>query len=437
MHVPRSGAPALSRAAQLGAAFATLVMVAAGAAVGAPGDALANDGQTHPNAQSAAGHARALEAQEMTQALVGLSRRHARASEVSRPPIAAEMVALAEERRALLAELMAEDPGEVMRLAVPDHVARRMPAEVQDLLEQRVELEGEFAVFHVDGVDPADSYYEHILTTPAGERFSLHFANGMPDALTGTEIRANGVFLEGAGPNRLGPTDGSMALGSGEEDLEVLACCGGSGGSISAAAPQLENTFGQQRTVVLMVNFQDDKSKPYTASEIAAVMDGSSNDFLLENSYGQTWLNTDIFGWYTLPLNSSGCPIFEIKQAAQQAAQAAGVDLTPYVRFIYAFPKNDCPGAGLSTIGGNPSDAWIYSGFQWSIVTHEVGHGLGLYHSHSLDCGTTPIGGSCTSSEYGDIVDLMGSLHAAHFNAFQKERLGWLGYGASPPLNVV
>ena len=28
----------------------------------------------------------------------------------------------------------------------------------------------------------------------------------------------------------------------------------------------------------------------------------------------------------------------------------------------------------------------------------------------------------------------MGGLTTAHFNAFQKERLGWLNYGASPPI---
>jgi hypothetical protein len=46
------------------------------------------------------------------------------------------------------------------------------------------------------------------------------------------------------------------------------------------------------------------------------------------------------------------------------------------------------------------------------------------------------VGGSCSSIEYGDTVDIMGSS-AGHFNAFQKERLGWLGYGASPPITTV
>ncbi|HSK29116.1 MAG TPA: peptidase M11, partial [Candidatus Limnocylindria bacterium] len=56
--------------------------------------------------------------------------------------------------------------------------------------------------------------------------------------------------------------------------------------------------------------------------------------------------------------------------------------------------------------------------------------------SHSLDCGAAVIGGTCTSSDYGDTFDVMGSS-SYHFNAFQKERLGWLDYNISPPITTV
>jgi len=58
-------------------------------------------------------------------------------------------------------------------------------------------------------------------------------------------------------------------------------------------------------------------------------------------------------------------------------------------------------------------------------VAHELGHNLGLYHSHSLECGSEVIGSNCSSDEYGDSVDIMGHL-TSHYTAFQKERLGWL-----------
>jgi hypothetical protein len=72
------------------------------------------------------------------------------------------------------------------------------------------------------------------------------------------------------------------------------------------------------------------------------------------------------------------------------------------------------------------------------VVGHEMGHNFGLYHSHSLDCGTVPVAASgCTTSEYGDQFDLMGNSNGAHYNAYHKERLGWLNAGISPPLTTV
>ena len=41
----------------------------------------------------------------------------------------------------------------------------------------------------------------------------------------------------------------------------------------------------------------------------------------------------------------------------------------------------------------------------------------GLYHSHSLDCGTTLLRTLLTIAEYGDTLDIMGIPHAGHFNA--------------------
>jgi len=73
-------------------------------------------------------------------------------------------------------------------------------------------------------------------------------------------------------------------------------------------------------------------------------------------------------------------------------------------------------------------------------TSHLLGHNFGLSHSNSLECETTPIEGNCTRLETGDLADTMGFPHmypGSHFNAFQKERLGWLNFGTSPSIQTV
>ena len=36
------------------------------------------------------------------------------------------------------------------------------------------------------------------------------------------------------------------------------------------------------------------------------------------------------------------------------------------------------------------------------VAAHELGHNLGLYHSHALECGAAVMGGTCTVRDYGD-----------------------------------
>jgi len=50
-------------------------------------------------------------------------------------------------------------------------------------------------------------------------------------------------------------------------------------------------------------------------------------------------------------------------------------------------------------------------------------------------------GSGCTQYEYGDAYETMGSSnfngYSMHYNAFQKERLGWLNNAAQPPITTV
>ena len=74
------------------------------------------------------------------------------------------------------------------------------------------------------------------------------------------------------------------------------------------------------------------------------------------------------------------------------------LNLATYKHYVYAFPQNACGGLGAGTIGGNPSEAWINGSLDLKVLSHEMGHNFGLYHSHALDCGTAVLGTNCRCS---------------------------------------
>jgi len=288
-----------------------------------------------------------------------------------------------------------------------------------------VQVEGVLEHLHEDW--PTESRNLYFLKTMGGERLSLHFAAGPPShVLTGHRIRVRG--------RRVGQTL-TLDPGAGVELLNL------DGTSIPAApttsAAVLPNTLGAQRTVVILVNFQDNPIQPYTLADARSVIFGTTSNFFLENSYQQTWLSGDVVGWYTIPMASTVCDIPSLDSYAESAATAAGINLSAYTHRVYVFPPNACGWTGSATVGGNPSRAWINGSLELAVAGHELGHNLGLLHSHSLVCDGTTMVGTCTTLEYGDGLDIMGWSVSGHFSAFQKERLGWLNGGVSPPITTV
>lgn len=258
-----------------------------------------------------------------------------------------------------------------------------------------------------------------------GQRIELTFAKNPPKkVLSGTNVTATGTL-----------TGNTLALTSGSSPSNL---------QVTSSSYVVPNSFGMQSTLVILVNFQDNPVQPYTQSAAYDVMFGSSgsvNGYYLENSYQQTWITGNVVGWFTIPMNSTtwNCDTGTLMNDANQAAVAAGTSISAYAHVLYAFPSSSaCNWWGLGTIGGSPqTQAWINGPFETKVVSHEMGHNFGLFHSHAWYCGSTTLGGNCSVIEYGDTLDTMGNPTTGHFNSFQKERLGWLSYGQSPPIQVV
>ncbi|MDG0816933.1 Ig-like domain-containing protein [Bdellovibrio svalbardensis] len=218
----------------------------------------------------------------------------------------------------------------------------------------------------------------------------------------------------------------------------TLALGGGTDGGTNGGTPGvLASALGDQRTLVIMANFQEDStSQPITADQARSLIFGQVSGFFYEASYQQTKLVGDVYGWYTLPLSNAVCDLSAAGKAADQIAISKGVNLSSYTRIVYLFTKTPCNVSGMGTVGDVPSRAYINGSgaFTADNISHEMGHNFGLYHSHALDCGGVTIGTSCSSIEYGDSYDTMGNPDFGHFSAFQKERLGWLNYNVSPAI---
>jgi hypothetical protein len=112
-------------------------------------------------------------AENLTQDLITLSTHYHLADPAARAQFLSTLRTLATERHQLLAALLEGNPGEVLRVALPADLRAGLPAAVQALVEEEMEVEGELEVLHEDR--DVGSRYVYFLKTTRG-RFALHFA---------------------------------------------------------------------------------------------------------------------------------------------------------------------------------------------------------------------------------------------------------------------
>jgi PKD domain/Gametolysin peptidase M11 len=267
--------------------------------------------------------------------------------------------------------------------------------------------EGTLEVLISDDFGSGASQTVYRLRTDSGESLELHPPVGADlPTRTGTRVRVTGYREAG-----VFAADRVESLSSAEEDR----------------AAQLAAASGTKRVLIMLVNFQNDTSQPYTLTQAQNTVFGASGSvaaYYTEVSFGITGITGGVAGWYTLPMNKpTTCDIGQITSLANSAATAAGFPPSNYDFPVYVFPHIPCGWAGLAGVGGG--GAWINQALSVYVTTHEIGHNYGVLHAHSLDCGTVAIGPTCSRSEYGDPFDVMGGS-LRHMNAYFKYSLGWL-----------
>ena len=382
--------------------------------------------------------AESISLEKSTLNLVNISKMRSIGKEISIAQLN-QTIATAEKRRDALVVEMEKNPQAAVKFLLTNKIVSFLPRQVRPYVESEIKgvegtLELRAALFQDTNADKKSdkktytNVIQYLLHKDNGDTYYIDFLEQAPSNLkTGDRIKISHAI-------NIPTTDHFNHLViSAKEFIKV-----------KAARMALPGAIGPQNTIVILVNFQDQPTvQPWTPAAVNDLVFNSVNNDYFESSYHQTTVIGQVVGWYTIAMNSTAtCAAVQntLPSLAQQAATLAGVDLSAYVHQVYMFPSNlNCAWAGLGTVGnwGAFSEAWINGYNQVSITGHELGHNLGLFHSHLLICPGSSNQGTCTTSEYGDAADIMGSGGTAHFNSFQKERLGWLNYKASPPITSI
>jgi hypothetical protein len=282
------------------------------------------------------------------------------------------------------------------------------------------------------GYEPASGdVLQGVLVVRHGDDFAHGKAVGHAYSLLAGSSETELVF-QGARPDDSLSGHAVRVTGSQQGSRFVVAAGGTKqvGGSTGSGSPAI----GTRRVAVVLVNFSNNASEPYTAAFAAGIAFNNADSvaaYYAESSWGQLTIHGDVFGWYTLPETDSSCATGTWATSATSAAAANGVDLSTYDNVVYAFPYvSGCAWSGLATLPGRSS--WLNgpSAMSLRVMAHELGHNFGTHHASSLNCTDAGVrvalSSTCTTNEYGDPFTVMGSAtHYEHTN-FSRGNFGWL-----------
>jgi hypothetical protein len=150
------------------------------------------------------------------------------------------------------------------------------------------------------------------------------------------------------------------------------------------------------------------------------------NDFIVENSYGQAWINPTILGLYNIPLGDHDCKSHLIRAAVYEYAEnELGLTISDFDYVVVVIPDIGCGWFGMAG-GGH---VVLQGTSQAAPLMHEVGHAMGLGHNARYACKvdgvTAPLNlDGCTLYERGDGFSPVGG-GIGHYSPVHKAYLRW------------
>ncbi len=222
----------------------------------------------------------------------------------------AVLTSTARRRAELLASLMDAAPGEVLRLALPAAVRDGLPPQAKALTEEHVELAGTVEVClrgspHLQPSPSRAGHQHRPLLAP--------LCREQPDWLSGQQVRVRGVRVQ-----------------------EMLALDGSQTTTTSVVALPLAS--GEQRTLVILVNFRDKATTPYTTADADDVVFSQSDAYFGENSGGRAWLTGDVYGWFTIAMDSTVCDTTNAGEPGEGGGARGGRDARELLALLVRVP---------------------------------------------------------------------------------------------------
>ncbi len=274
------------------------------------------------------------------------------------------------------------------------------------------EVDGTIIERHSDDFEGGESNFRYLLKRPGKSTLRLAGAK-RSELIPGSKVEATGD-LSGTTlhVDDIKPTGGNSTPKAASNDRKVA---------------------------VVLLNFSNDTSEPWTPAQIDSTVftgSGSVSAYFEEESTEQLKLignvvsTGDVFGWYTIDLDNSGCAFGAWEDAARAKAALAGDVLAGYHHYVFIWPDApSCFWAGLAYLPGSTS--YINGVPTLRVISHELGHNLSVHHASSYRCTDsngqrTFLSSSCSASEYGDPFTVMGTSATYHSHALAKTQLGFL-----------
>lgn len=317
------------------------------------------------------------------------------------------------QRKILIKELMKENPRAFLATALKKDQRAVLPQDIQKDIEQETALTAKIEVLYIDDFkNPENSRFEYFLRI-GKDRLNFYPTDEL-HLISGAEVKIEGFQL----------------------DEIIVADTNKNNFQVTKEAPPLESV-GDQKTLVLLINFLDSPPIPFTKEQAYDLaFNGQFQNFMKEQSYNKVSFSGDVLDWVTL--QRFGATAFACQSITHNELEKILIDnMNPNYGRLLVLSNNNWAGGACSNVGKtthvfngiayNLSIAWSHARFD-DVVSHELGHSLGVVHANGWDCGEEILYGDCQHIEYGNYFDIMGAgAYALHFNAFFKELLGWVG----------